>query len=113
MGIVNIEKWKCKSCKFEFAGNNGLYEAVPSDFGTTHHIAPYYCPKCNFVKNVVNCVSPDKPRPWNEKWIVHDSRTCEHCGTEMQFLDKKIKYNCPKCGKKEFEFIKNESEIWT
>lgn len=93
-------------------GEDGLYEADPSDFGTTHSVSPYYCPKCHSLKNVSVCVSPHEPMPGNEDLIRRDSDLCENCGSEMQLLDKKKEYNCPRCGKKHFRFIKS-SECWT
>ena len=119
MGIMNEEIWQCKNCKFEFVGMSGCYEADPSDFGTTHGISPYYCPKCGNVKNLSNCVSFEQPRKGNEYLCQHDSSICEVCNTEMKLLKKpKTKifqkaYLCPECKKKKLKFKEDRDEIWT
>ena len=111
MGIFYEEFWKCKNCGYEITLMHGLYEADPGDFGTTHHVVPYYCPKCNAVKDVSRCISIDEPEPQNKRLILNESDICEHCGTKMKFLEKNLflffrkKYKCPKCGKKHFRFI--------
>ena len=110
MGAFYIQTWKCESCNFEIELSKGVYEAHPSDFGTTHCIAPYHCPICNSVKNVANCVGFKKPKPENKYLIRHDSDICEHCKTKMERLEKETKYNCPECGKKQFQFI--SEEMW-
>ena len=112
MGIFYEEKWECELCKFEFLGERGMYEADPNDFGTTHIVSPYYCPKCHSVKNVANWASIDSPQKENEEFIRNDSDICEHCGTKMQILDKEMEYICPKCGKGKLKFI-DEDECWT
>ena len=118
MGIFQMQLWKCKSCGFEFEGYDGLYEADPNDFGTSHTVEPYYCAKCGSVKNVSYCISPYPPLPENKDLCRHDSSICETCDTEMQPLTKtkfkifKIYYKCHNCGKKAFRFI-GEDECWT
>ena len=52
MGIFHEEIWKCHSCGYKFVGESGLYEVDPNDFGTTHSISPYYCPKCHVIENL-------------------------------------------------------------
>ena len=119
MGIFNEEIWKCNSCGYEFVGESGLYEADPNDMDTTHAVDPYYCPKCHIVKNLVFSMSPNLPNEDNMHLIRNDSTTCEKCKTEMKELKRpkvtflQIPHICPKCGKRNFVFVKIGDEIWT
>lgn len=118
MGIFQMQLWKCKTCGYEFEGHDGLYEADPNDFGTTHFVEPHHCSKCGNVKNVSRCISPYPPLPENRDLCRNDSLVCENCGTEMQSMKKtkfkifKKHYKCPNCGKKALRFIEEE-ECWT
>ncbi len=117
MGVFYQETWKCNSCHYKINLMRGCYEADPSDFGTTHFVSPYYCPKCNSVKNVINHAGLEEPKPENKNRIHNDSNICEQCDTEMKVLEKgKLfkkwgifkeweKHNCPECGKKQFHFV--------
>ena len=119
MGIYHEEIWKCHSCGYEFVGDSGIYEADPNDFGTTHVIKPYYCPKCHVIKNLSTHLSIKKPQFGNEHLIHNDSKMCEKCKIEMKILEKpkfaflQIPRICPKCGRRSFLFVKIGSEIWT
>ena len=113
-----MQIWECKSCGFEFEGEDGLCEMDPNDFGTTHSVEAYHCAKCGNVKNVFTCISLDSPNPENGHLCRNDNKICENCGIEMQPLKRNILkifkkyYKCPKCGKKTFRFVK-EDECWT
>ena len=119
MGIFYEEKWECKSCGYQFFANDGLYEADPNDFGTTHSVKPYYCSKCGNVENLSFCISLEPPEDGNEELCIYDDTKCKKCNTEMKIMKKttffhiKKKYICPKCGKKALVFTNERNEIWT
>ena len=122
MGICDTEIWKCRSCGFTFEAEDGLYEADPCDFGTTHSVSPYTCPLCGNVKNVSSCCSIDAPKPENEDLCSNDSDICERCNIKMVPLDKgkfyripflSKKYKCPKCYRKSFKFLKSDGSWMT
>lgn len=118
MGIVYEQLWQC-SCGFKFVERDGLYEADPNDFGTTHSISGYHCPKCGAVKNVACNCSLEQPKEENKRLCVNESDICDNCGTQMDIMNKpRLKFLqkgllCPKCKKKTLKFVKKIDEIWT
>ena len=111
MGFVEEELWKCR-CGFEFIANSGVYEADPNDFGTSHIISGYHCPKCGQVKNIASHSSLDKPLECNKNLCVNESDICDNCGTKMQYMNKpRFRFFsngllCPKCKKIRLKFKK-------
>ena len=118
MGIFEVELWKC-SCGFEFIAQDGLYEADPNDFGTTHVISGYHCEKCGEVKNVACNCSLERPQEENKHLCVNESDVCDNCGSKMKIMSPpKIKFLqkgllCPKCKKHNLKYIKVLDEVWT
>lgn len=95
MGMTFFQIYECKDCGYVFEGLSGIQGFERK---TMRHISPCICNSCGNMKNVVHGYSVSK-----------DAFICEKCNSQVEFMDKKVVYECPKCHKKSLKCVDEDS----